>query len=201
MVENCYVEFRADDEARYSRLVAVVDALRADKQAGELTPGPKWRAYFDEQALSHFWWPTPAEAKEHSGRWFAIPVPERLTDPSLETPWDFDSLIDAFANGEYELVGVRRNGEHARIEFSPDAFPYGGSGCMQRLIEAFGFTVLKIDDGSQPSTKGSTSVASADKVSSQQPIACERSGDSQRSRQVNALRRCGSEATSAFVDR
>jgi len=150
MAGNCYVEFRADDEGRFARLVAVVDALRADKQAGVLTPGPKWRAYFDERALAHFWWPTAAEAEEHARRWFATPVPERFTDPSLVTPWEFDSLIDAFANGEYELVGVRRSGEHGRIEFCPYAFPYGGTGCMQALAEAFGFEVLEIDDGSQP---------------------------------------------------
>ena len=39
--------------------------------------------------------------------------PQRFTDPSLVTPWDFGSLIDAFRNGDYELLGCERVSERA----------------------------------------------------------------------------------------
>jgi hypothetical protein len=65
----------------------------------------------------------------------------------LQTPWDFDSLIDAFANGEYELLGIRRLGEHAPLEFEPATFPYGGVNCMTALVEALEGPITMIDDG------------------------------------------------------
>ena len=150
MGDPCYMEFQVADEERYANLVSVIDALKAEKQSGSLRPDPKWLAYFNDKARAHFWWPSPAEAEEHSRRWFATPLPERWTDESLKTPWDFDSLIDAFGNGEYDLLGIRRMGQVARLEFEPQAFPYGGTGCMQAIIEAFDFEVVLISDGSQP---------------------------------------------------
>lgn len=151
MSAPCYVELSVDDEGRLAALIAVVEALRRDKEAGALdAEDPKWRTFFDERALAHFWWPTEEEAAEWQRRWFATPVETRFTDPSLEHPWDFESLLDAFANGEYQLLGVRRTGDRARLEFDPHAYPYGGTGCMQALIEAFDLRVLEIDDGSQP---------------------------------------------------
>jgi hypothetical protein len=153
MSEPCYVEFSLHDESRLQAVTAIVDELRRDKEAGTLEPGPKWRPLFDERALAHFWSPTATELDDWRRRWESTPLPNRWTDPALETPWDFDSLIDAFANGEYRLLGIRRYGDSARLEFEPDAFPYGGVGCMQALIEAFDFSVTEIDDGSQPPYK------------------------------------------------
>jgi hypothetical protein len=148
--EPCFVEFAIHDAERLERLTAIVDELRLDKAAGTLEPGPKWRPMFDDRALAHFWWPTPSELDDWRRRWEATPLPGRWADPSLQRPWDFDSLIEAFANGEYQILGIRRQGGTGRLEFEPDAFPYGGTGCMQALVEAFDFVVTTIDDGSQP---------------------------------------------------
>jgi hypothetical protein len=52
--------------------------------------------------------------------------------------WDFDSLIDAFKNGEYRLVACRRVSERlARLEYDPLAWPFGGTECMRELLETF----------------------------------------------------------------
>lgn len=147
MSAPCFVEFAIPDEDRFARLVMIVDELKRDKDAGILAPGLKWKSLFDERALAHFWWPTPAEREEWLRRWNATPVPERWSDPALRTPWDFDSLIDAFANAEYELLGIRRQGEHARLEFEPAAFPYGGVNCMTALVEALEGRITMIDEG------------------------------------------------------
>jgi hypothetical protein len=146
---SCHVEVRVHDEERFARLVVVVDALKRDKDAGVLAPGPTWRALFDERALAHFWEPTPEERDDWLRRWFATPVADRWNDPSLKNPWDFDSLINAFANGEYVLLGVRRTGDLARIEFEPFAHPYGGTECFVNLAEAFDLEVVDVDDGTR----------------------------------------------------
>lgn len=157
MSSPCYVELSIDpgDEpaaavaARYAALIAVADELRRDKDAESINAeDPKWRAFFDERALAHFWWPTEQEAAEWQRRWFATSVESRFTDPSLEHPWDFESLIDAFANGDYQLLGVRRlDARRARFELEPHAWPYGGLGCVIALVEAFDLRVLEISDG------------------------------------------------------
>lgn len=94
--------------------------------------------YFDSNALRHFWWPTPTELKDWERRYFTTPVPDRFTDPSLQHPWDFLSLFEAFKNGDYELHPIERlsDGE-AALPFAPHGHPYGGTGCMSALIEAF----------------------------------------------------------------
>ncbi|MEH2273786.1 MAG: hypothetical protein V7K40_02935 [Nostoc sp.] len=104
--------------------------------------------FFDHKALSHFWWPSEEEETEHLRRWFATPVEQRWTDPSLETPWGFESMFDAFQNGEYQLVACSMvSADRARLEFEPFSYPYGGTGAIQALVESFDFVILAEDDG------------------------------------------------------
>src|SRR5438128_232699 len=66
---------------------------------------------------------------------------------SLQRKWDFGSMIDAFKDGEYELLSCEIISENRAIfRFMPWADPYGGTGCMQALVESFGFKVTKIED-------------------------------------------------------
>lgn len=142
MVES-YVEFSLDDDERFTRLQAAFDALNAGK-SGEFTDpeDPYWRTFFDDTALNHFWWPTPEEFADWQRRWQSTPVDQRFTDPSLKTPWDFASMIDAFSNGEYDLVALDRTSvSTGRLRFHPHAYPFGGTGCMHALIESFGGNV------------------------------------------------------------
>lgn len=51
-------------------------------------------------------------------------------------------MIDAFRNGDYDLLGCRRASLRiGRLAFEPFGWPYGGTGCMRALIEAFGHRV------------------------------------------------------------
>ena len=53
-------------------------------------------------------------------------------------------MIGALEDGEYELVSCQLVSiDRARMKFNPLAHPFGGSGCMRALIEAFGFQVVK----------------------------------------------------------
>ncbi len=142
MSEPSYVEFRATDEERFEKLRSAMAALVGAKESDEWRDDEYWLGFFDEAARGHFWWTTEAEAAEHSRRWLATPVEQRFTDPSLETPWDFGSMIDAFRNGDYLLLGIRTLSDGVtRIEFDPFGYPYGGMGCMVAIVEAFGFRV------------------------------------------------------------
>jgi hypothetical protein len=145
-VSDFFVEFEIASEGRYRQLVMVVEALRQAKQSDEWRDDGYWLAFFDQEARSHFWWPTPAEEQEWQRRWFSTPVPERFTDPSLEHPWAFDGMIDAFRDGEYDLLGCRKVSDGVgRLEFAPHAWPYGGPDCMEALIEAFGHRVTRVE--------------------------------------------------------
>jgi hypothetical protein len=144
------VEFEIADPGRFELLRTVFNALRAAKAAGNFTEDHSgWVVYFDDAARSAFWWPTQAETDEWLKRWNETPVEQRLHDPSLHRPWDFESMIDAFANGEYDLGECKRvNETTGRLTFYEHAFPFGGSGCMRALIEAFGHRVTRdYDDG------------------------------------------------------
>lgn len=142
MVESS-VTFELADLTRFEMLRRVFDALRDAKNTGEIDADDEsWKSYFDDEALSHFWNPTPDELADWTRRWQAAAVENRFTDPTLETPWDFESMIEAFHNGEYDLLRViRTSGVSGELQFEAHACPYGGTGCMRALIECFGGTV------------------------------------------------------------
>lgn len=144
-----FVEFTVDSEDRFAALCAVFAALKHDKDAGVFRDDADWLEFFDDEALSHFWWPTPAERAAHMTRWQSASPEQRLSDATFSPPaWDFSALFEAFENGEYTLVSCRRVGaDRARLEFATHSYPYGGTGCMHALIEVFGFRVVAEDDG------------------------------------------------------
>jgi len=143
------VEFAVHNAGRFGALCAVFEELKKDKYADSFREDEEWFALFDQEALSHFWWPSPEELVEWRQRWEAASVEERFSDPSFLPPaWDFLSMIDAFKNGEYELLACRMiTADRARLEFNSFAYPYGGTGSMKALIEAFGFTIIGEDEG------------------------------------------------------
>lgn len=163
----CFIDFQVTDQERFQRLCHAFEILKQEKldllagtfeteiaetedneEEGLQRLVDALFEVFDEQALSHFWWPSQQERDAYWKRWWATPVPQRFTDPTLETPWVFESMIGSFLSGEYELVSCRlRTPDTGVIEFSPFAFPYGGTGCMKALIEAFDFRIIGEDDG------------------------------------------------------
>lgn len=147
-MQPCYVSFRIVSRQQFERLVHVVAELRDDKESGEFRPDEQWREYFSATELKSFWTPTDEERADWQRRWLATPVPDRFTDPSLETPWDFGSMLDAIRDGEYSLLGVRSDDMITGfLEFDPQAFPFGGTGSLRALILAYGHELIGYDDG------------------------------------------------------
>jgi hypothetical protein len=133
-----YIEFAYVDQDRFDILTRVFVALQQAKQVDTFRDDDYWLAFFDEQARAHFWWPTPQEADAWLEHWQTASDVQRQSDPALQTPWHFGSMIEAFRNGEYKLIACRQIAPNrGRFEFETTAWPYGGTGCMKALIEAF----------------------------------------------------------------
>ncbi len=124
MVESS-VNFQLADSSRFEMLERVFGALREAKNNHAIDADDEsWRSYFDDDALSHFWNPTPHELADWTRRWDATPVEKRFTDPTLQTQWDFQSMIEAFQNGEYNLVRLIRTSENTgSLRFEALAYP------------------------------------------------------------------------------
>lgn len=141
-----YIEFYIHDAQRFALLADVFIALKHAKE-NDRSPDADdlaWLQFFDTSAREYFWWPTEAERKEWEQRWFATPIPQRWSEPSLKTPWHFVSMLDAFFNGEFKLIAcIHAAPELGRLYCMPYAWPFGGTGCMKALTESFGFHILQ----------------------------------------------------------
>jgi hypothetical protein len=143
---NSFIEFEIVDAKRFALLARVLAVLRGAKSSGTFPNDDDWQSYFDEEALSHFWWPTEREVHELEQRLLSTPFSERFYDPSLKRPWHFGSMLQMLHDGEFELVSWQQRGNMGRLEFKPLAWPYGGTGALEALIEAFGFRVIRVTE-------------------------------------------------------
>lgn len=141
-VEN--VRFTVKDTSKFPKFKYVFDAIVTAKNSNNWRDDNYWLNLFDEDVLKKFWWPTQAEKDDWLKRWQNTPTEKRLKDPTLVNhPWDFLSMIEAFQNGEYELLACEKvNEKEAQILFKIWSFPFGGTDSMKALIEAFGFSVI-----------------------------------------------------------
>jgi hypothetical protein len=139
------VEFEITDPARFEPLSQVFDALRRTKATDLFTDDhTHWINWFDHSAQMYFCWATAEEDALYWQQWEATPVPQRWTDPRYQRGWHFESMIEAFSNGEYDLIACERiDSTTGRLTFEAHAYPFGGSGCMRALIECFGHRVTK----------------------------------------------------------
>ena len=146
-MSSFYVEFAFLDESRFNGLQIAFERIRQAKDKGDWEDDNYWLQYFDDAARECFWWPTQLEIEDWQRRWFSTAVEQRFTEPSLRTPWIFGSMIDAFRNGEYELLACQKMSDSVgRLEFLPHSYPYGGTDCMVALVESFGCRVLHIEE-------------------------------------------------------
>lgn len=146
-MDHCYVEFVPKDAESLRRTDALFQAIGAAKESGMRPEDAVLTGYLNDEERACFWNPSPDEEREWNAHWSSTPVDVRLS-PDMVTPgWHFGSMLDAFWNGEYELVAIQEeNGRHY-LTFDPFAYPYGGTGCMVALLECFGHTVTGIEDG------------------------------------------------------
>lgn len=142
-----HIHFRISNSNALAALEAFIARVAEGKKTNSFPPDDELIGFFDEEALSYFFEPSPAELKEWETEWFSTPLEQRHGNPALEPRWSFGSMVEAFANGDYELTGVGKGGNEAFLQFNPLAYPYGGVGCMIAAIESLGHTVIGVDDG------------------------------------------------------
>ncbi len=143
-----YVEFRVHSQDRFQRLVRVVAELQREKAGPARRSLEALQRLFDEDVLRRFAWPGPAERAQRRVDLATRPVVETPTENAAGLRWDFDSMIWSIMEAEYELLGCEEvAGGTARLSFQALAYPYGGVGGLVALVEAFGFVVTGIEDG------------------------------------------------------
>jgi hypothetical protein len=153
-----YVEFVVHSQERLRQLQRVVVELQRVKTTAAKGPPCEFQPLFDEEALSHFVRHTPDQWAQRLHDLGTRPVVLTPTDQAVGQRWDFDSMVHAIMDSEYELLGCEPSlGGRARLSFRALAYPYGGVGALVALVEAFGFTVAGIEDGTGPiAVKGPT---------------------------------------------
>lgn len=143
-----FIEFLIASPERFTALQRVFAELKHDKDANDWRSTEELLEFFDAESRRHFYWPADDVRRRRLEDLRTRPVIETPTERSTGLTWDFDSLIDAFVNGEYNLLSceMTENGK-GRLTFDTLAYPYGGVGCMVALVEVFGGVVTGIDDG------------------------------------------------------
>ena len=147
-MNNGYIRFRQDDAERLSALKRVVTSM-ADAKTSKMWPNDeRWLPYFDSECMKHFWQPTEQEKKKWLDKWTKAPYPDKLTDPDLQTPWDFGSMLDAIHAGEYVIHGIQKNPDGSYdLTFEAFSYPYGGIDALTALVEAFDCILIGTEDG------------------------------------------------------
>jgi len=143
-----FVEFSISSPERFAALRRVFAELKRDKDADDWRSEEELLKVFDAEALSHFYWPPDDVRRQRLEDLWARPIIETPKEHATGLTWDFDSLMDAFVNGEYNLLSCEMvDDRKARLNFYALAYPYGGVGCMVALVEAFSGVVTGIEDG------------------------------------------------------
>ena len=143
-----FVDFLITSPERFAALHRVFTELKHDKDAGDWRSSEDMLKLFDAESLNHFYWPPDDVRRQRREDLRTRPIILTPTEQATGLTWDFDSLMDAFINGEYNLLSCEMAGPgKARMSFYALAYPYGGVGCIVALIEAFGGVVTGIEDG------------------------------------------------------
>ena len=144
-MESFGVHFRIDRPDLLPALERVFDALRQAKRNEDFGSVEAWRQLLAVETRSRFDWPDA-----HEGRNAIVDrAPVIITEPhdAIGQTWEFDSLLDAIENGEYDLLEIARTTEGvAELRIDPHAYPYGGIGAFMALVEAHGMYILGVNE-------------------------------------------------------
>ncbi len=141
------VQFAVNDPQRYEALRSLYSEVRRDKNAGQFRDPMEWVRLVPDEVKARFSWPT-AEERSH---WLGIrnSVVIAIPDPSqqLGAEWDFYRVFEAIEEGEYDVLGCESvEPGVGELRIDPHAYPYGGVGPLIALAEAFGFTVMGVNE-------------------------------------------------------
>ena len=119
-----YIAFEGTP-ARYAALARFFDRLRSAKAAADsdaemdldtVVGDPAWVDLLDADAI------------------------EAMCAPA---GWRLEDLLECILGGDYELVGLTFDGRAGRLVYYPRGYPFGGTGPLIGLVEAFGLEVTR----------------------------------------------------------
>jgi hypothetical protein len=146
-METFGVQFAVNDAQRFDALHSLFAEVKRDKDAEQFRNPNDWMRLVPDEIKSRFSWPT-SEEREH---WLAVrdSTPIAVPSPSqqLGLEWDFFRVFETIEESEYDLLACEMVGDGvAEMRINPHAYPYGGVGPLIALAEAFGFTVLGVNE-------------------------------------------------------
>jgi hypothetical protein len=141
------VRYAVNDRQRFEALQSLFGELKRDKDAGQFRSAEEWPGLVPDEVKGRFFWPSSGERD----RWLAVrdSTPIAIPPPAeqLGSQWNFFRVFESLEEGEYDLLGCEMVDEGVgEIHIDPHAYPYGGVGALIALAEAFGFTVLGVNE-------------------------------------------------------
>lgn len=144
-MDFCSIEFAAINAEALTRTRTLFEQVRLSKEKGQPLGDAAFSSALSDAERSFFWTPSKEERAEWNAVWFATPVPERHRMPRPQ--WDMGSMLDSLADGEYVLIGIEERDGSQHLLFDPQAYPFGGTGCMTAFLECFGHAIISVNDG------------------------------------------------------
>ncbi len=145
-VEEFGVKFNSGSDVHFEALKRLFEAVKKDKDDESSRDESEWINFIPEELRPNFIWPTEVERSEWQD--FSKDKPVAIPDVAhqLSEKWDFYSIIDAFHNGDYDLLKCERIAESYEMHIYPYGYPYGGIGPLIALAEGFGFQVVGVNE-------------------------------------------------------
>lgn len=141
------IRFSVNDATRFASLRTLFAEIKRDKDANQFRDPSEWVRLVPDEIKGRFSWPTPEDRE----RWLAVrdSTPILVPDPSQQIgdQWDFFRVFEAIEESEYALLNCEKIGPGvAEMHISTFSYPYGGVGPLIALAEAFGFTILGVNE-------------------------------------------------------
>jgi hypothetical protein len=149
------VRFAVNNPRRFQTLRSLYAEIKRDKETQQFRDPGNWVKLVPDEIKGKFSWPTSEERE----RWLAVRDSTLIAIPSpsqqLGAAWDFYRVFEAIEESEYDVLGCEMVGEGiAEMQINPHAYPYGGVGPLIALAEAFGFTVLGVNECGKYESRG-----------------------------------------------
>ena len=149
-MKNFYIEYKIGKEERHKKLEALFARIKLEKEKyHETKVEPQteirnWEKYLDKEAKKWFnnIIPKPnSKEKIFYDKLWNLTKPEiRIEHPIFNTggSWDFESMLYAIFEGDYELIEIEKSVEGGTLFYKPYGAPFGGTESLVELIESFG---------------------------------------------------------------
>ena len=141
------VHFQVDHPELFDSLENSVSHLKRLQESGEQCDVTLWQTILPPSAFQKLVIHT--EADRSAGHDLRANNIVMVTSPqeAMGSSWDIGEIQDAVEAGDYEVVGVERKPDGtAELQINPFGYPYGGLGAFIALLEAYGMTVLGVNE-------------------------------------------------------